>query len=1236
MNLIGVNEVGRGGVCVARKSCFHGRKWAYDLTADILMQYDETQRSHVYKGVYIYVSLPTESFDSPEYILSRVEVDYLKKTNEVGDPSISAMVRDRVVIRYLPKDTSEFDIFPENTNSKNFAAIVIGAESKDVVFIKNTISKGLNAGGIFAALECDLIDDEIDSIRKLYEPLGLQVIDVDSRLTERVEISNLMKEWAEDIGKGNKELVYSSVDVFCCGDYERAVMIKLCVSLISKDEDLVSELWCQINSADGFSNFHFLMVANIFYDYGEIKYCVRALERISFVDSVVDEHELMASLDLSYSINNYSLFSGFMDVMEGASVKFDKSTYYDLEISFFIKKCVKYSETLGVRVSEKNPHKDLACSLELWWKGHDTLMDIISLISASGMRDDDIYKAHFFLIQFIECSKSRRKVLDVPINKWRLSLSGLMDLTGIYIDAFGEFIRGCLLKNSEGEVAPSYVFTLLQRAACLVALFPHVGEYRERLAKIMSASNLGIRGAIALALSAVDIIKKRDYESLCYEDVLEGGIYDSFIDDFEMVSSAFEGASVNLLDEFPPFPLDDSKRISFLYAVNDFSQGITEHYSRNDIVKGGIIDLLAAVAVFAGKNIESESIDFRVIRNIAISVSHLGEMQRARDLAETILQLSGSGGNGRKRYAWKYFANIYSRCGNSEMAALSMLCSLTLIDKIPWSQAFEEIYDTAAALRDIGLIDEGLGLIDLLSEVAGKAGYSEKIHYRIDFLSATLEFSKISVDSPARDMENLLWKLHSVCLTAESLKAETFPSLHLLSQLVNLVISESETVPLPILKYLEDKMEQIGEGEKRLIDISSSKKKSLSDLCETLAATDSLRYPNDIGYDLRNLVISARIALGGLDAESAVEAAFLCELLSDHSVCYKGGTFKDVALSLSQDFKGVYRSLESFSREGDDVFFIGRGANSKLAKLHFSNGGLSTYSLGWFDRSAYMAWSKKYPYDFLNMGTQDCNLAFAAMESINIDVDDLGRTVFIFDTDMKLLPSNLILSRGDFIGRKKPVCSAPSFTWLNNTKNNFYDNCSGEAIWIPTEGEDPMNPTLNLLDTLIRDVVDSRDIEISNDGIFPASLCSKEMVILGAHGGLKSDNGMFDSISSDSGDTRLYPDQIGPRLEGTKLVILFVCSGGRVDPHPFASSSLGIPQTILNYGCACVIAPAWPLTSLLANKWLSAFLKHWDAGLDAAECNFRSNRDVEIKTGGDILNSLNMHIYGCPDIRKNS
>lgn len=91
-------------------------------------------------------------------------------------------------------------------------------------------------------------------------------------------------------------------------------------------------------------------------------------------------------------------------------------------------------------------------------------------------------------------------------------------------------------------------------------------------------------------------------------------------------------------------------------------------------------------------------------------------------------------------------------------------------------------------------------------------------------------------------------------------------------------------------------------------------------------------------------------------------------------------------------------------------------------------------------------------------------------------------------------------------------------------------------------------------------------------------------------------NRYFRSLSDDGhGFTEIT--QIAEVTRKARLTILFVCSGGRIDPHPETGMAIGLAKQILARGSAAVIGPAWPIPFFVARPWLDAFLKAWQGGM---------------------------------------
>jgi hypothetical protein len=101
-------------------------------------------------------------------------------------------------------------------------------------------------------------------------------------------------------------------------------------------------------------------------------------------------------------------------------------------------------------------------------------------------------------------------------------------------------------------------------------------------------------------------------------------------------------------------------------------------------------------------------------------------------------------------------------------------------------------------------------------------------------------------------------------------------------------------------------------------------------------------------------------------------------------------------------------------------------------------------------------------------------------------------------------------------------------------------------------------------------------------------------------------------------------------LVGTNIVILFVCSGGRLDQDPFTQSSIGLPFELLNQGCRSVIASSYPLDVRVAIIWLEEFLKNFNEGNTLIKSNYLANQVVATKLNYNPLHSFALNVYGDP------
>lgn len=135
------------------------------------------------------------------------------------------------------------------------------------------------------------------------------------------------------------------------------------------------------------------------------------------------------------------------------------------------------------------------------------------------------------------------------------------------------------------------------------------------------------------------------------------------------------------------------------------------------------------------------------------------------------------------------------------------------------------------------------------------------------------------------------------------------------------------------------------------------------------------------------------------------------------------------------------------------------------------------------------------------------------------------------------------------------------------------------------------------------------------------------LAVVTAHGQLTAENRFIHRIA-DEQEFVESPLTLARTLAGVELVILFVCSGGRVDRHPFSNTTVSLPKMLLDKGCRTVIASPWPLDSVVPGNWLERFLDAWEAGESVLDANFMANRYVSERLGPEASLCLAMSVYG--------
>jgi len=185
------------------------------------------------------------------------------------------------------------------------------------------------------------------------------------------------------------------------------------------------------------------------------------------------------------------------------------------------------------------------------------------------------------------------------------------------------------------------------------------------------------------------------------------------------------------------------------------------------------------------------------------------------------------------------------------------------------------------------------------------------------------------------------------------------------------------------------------------------------------------------------------------------------------------------------------------------------------------------------------------------------------------------------------------------------------------------------VAWISTEYAEDRNPALIMVAERLQETFETYEITLHASSGIPDDLAESELAVIAAHGGILPEGRYVQRISNDA-ELVLYPSALANAVRGSAVVVLFICSGGRVDTHPVGETTVGLVRQILDQGCATVIASPWPLDTRVPSHWLPTFLERWSGGDSVIEAAFSANQNVTKQMGDSPLDSLAMNVFGDP------
>lgn len=658
-----------------------------------------------------------------------------------------------------------------------------------------------------------------------------------------------------------------------------------------------------------------------------------------------------------------------------------------------------------------------------------------------------------------------------------------------------------------------------------------------------------------------------------------------------------------------------------------------------------------------------------------------------------ILSLHGKTDNSRK-YAWLAFSDIYQRCHNKIESLIGLVCALQIKNLgVSNDEMFVQRVLLVRILRDFGFYAIALDEINRCREVAQQTNNPERSNMILGMIEAQIKLITIgglrgeNFRDERINLLNLLAEevtiLHKQALSSSN---ELFPTVLLLAQISRSLAEENSQLGSEATSQLLNSLEGTNAYFTNFALAIASNKPTFQDIQKLLVNLDKNRYLSDLATDISPIVQLSRIALTHADLNLPKEAMYLLEILSGLSI--NSPLTRDFSTNKSIDALDttmrqvmgsvLYRDnynlhptetslIDKFNQETNlsiqhpdkirileiesllnickilneqnvSVFLIGLDSNEDLVVFSHNSKKISAHRelKSIYDSERYYEWLKLYPYSYADLMLNDLDAFHNLIESIQgigitlsaFETEHKNPILFVGSSTLQSFPPNFYLIDNDYpIGTEHPIAIAPSLNWLHkvNCEKPIW-NSKYSALILETDRE---NDPLRRLVEETRPILEDYGFSINNNVSELHKLIHSDISIIGGHGSLHNFDQYFKAVSN-GGDARVSGLEIAKHLSRCNLVILFICSGGRIDQNPYSEATTGLPYEILNHGTRTVIASPYPIEAGIQATWLETFLANFFNGVSVVNSNYNANKAVSEKHNFNFIKSLAMNVFGDP------
>lgn len=584
----------------------------------------------------------------------------------------------------------------------------------------------------------------------------------------------------------------------------------------------------------------------------------------------------------------------------------------------------------------------------------------------------------------------------------------------------------------------------------------------------------------------------------------------------------------------------------------------------------------AQILSLVNQHVPGSAYDLHAWRLLAAKYAALGNHQRARDLAEQIFKVAG-GTDERRRLAWGAYADIYQRTNGLLNALMGIASAAFTQAALPASELFHEVYTLARIARQLGLLEIAQSVLQTCRQLYAMVGMTDTMRHRLDVIELGIRVIKLP-KGDAVALAGLLAECRSSLEHAIALGDEVSVCAYQFAQVARAVEQSGQPLAEEVRALIEYAMTQLAPEAAAALRALSADRPDAHQLVRVFNQTPGARLSEDAPNDLLTVTVAAPRLLAANPAEIPVEHFFLAiELLAD-----KGMVLGSPAPALDVDWPARY--ARTLVGEGYSVLMLGLDEHGELVAGIAAAAGLNVVRApaGAESMKARLRhWAVTYPYQFglIDSHKVGAKEFYAAMAPFQIPMPYGVKVVVVGEPAIMQLTFNLILRNGrDFIGHDTALAMVPSLTWLSSVRTKPMRGDGRRLAWVSYPGPGGDLRTMEVVMAMLEPTLQTHGIALETVGELPQNFRGAQMAVVTAHGQLTTEEKFIHRIV-DEDDLKESPPALARALAHVELVILFVCSGGRVDVDPMSNATVSLPKMLLNEGCRTIIASPWPLNS---------------------------------------------------------